>query len=65
MDIEESILNGYLKLYCKIKGVPCPICHICGHVLDGEYKKRKHGLLCKNCCRQFMKERMYSYRHQT
>ena len=40
-------LNGYCRLYCKIKGIP--ICRKCGERLDIDYKKRKRGKLCLRC----------------
>lgn len=59
MDIEGQILNGYLRLYCKIKGIPPlpPRCRKCGAELDAGYKKRKAGYLCLKCYHQRNAER--------
>ena len=53
MDITGSILNGYLRLYCRIKGLPLPPkrCRKCGGEVDAKYLKRNVGYLCIECWR--------------
>lgn len=51
------ILNGYLRLYCKIKGVVRPDgspliperCRECGGEVDERYKARHRGYQCRDC----------------
>jgi hypothetical protein len=61
MDIEGAISNGYLRLYCKIRGIPPPPprCRICKAELDAKYQKRKSGYLCLKCYRQKNIERQH------
>jgi len=44
-------LNGYLRLYCKIKEIPAPPkrCRVCNGELDAKWKARQHGHLCLRC----------------
>ena len=43
----DKIFLGYWKLHCKLGGIT--ICRKCGIILDGDYKERNRGKLCKNC----------------
>lgn len=54
MDIDGMILNGYLRLYCKIMGIepPPPRCRFCGGEVDKNFKKRKAGYLCYQCFKE-------------
>ena len=52
--MDGVILNGYLRLYCIIKGIPPPPprCRDCEGELDAKYQARKSGRLCLKCFRE-------------
>lgn len=53
MDIDK-VINGYLRLYCKIFGIPQipKRCRVCGAELDTGYRGRNTGFLCRDCRRE-------------
>ncbi len=55
INIDDLILNGYLRLYCAILGLPMipKRCRVCGAELDKKYKHRHAGYLCKACFRKY------------
>ncbi len=44
-------INGYLRLWCKIHGLPmiAKRCRICGEELDPKWEARNNGYLCLKC----------------
>ena len=66
MDIEGMILNGYLRLYCAIVGLPLPPkrCRVCGGEVDLKWKARKAGCICLDCYREYTRRGANKYRHK-
>ncbi len=58
-----KVINGYLRLYCAIFGIPKipKRCRVCGAELDTEYQKRDVGFLCLDCFRTQNRNRAREY----
>ena len=60
MDKEGMIFNGYLRLYCAIRGITPPPkrCRVCGGEVDNHYGGRHCGFLCYECYKKQMEARL-------